>query len=151
MLYAYRGTGGECRVQTGTGSFGPTVRRSEVSQQRFSASLFSVTLCRDSPLACTFGAYPSPKDACGQWTDVAFLWPRSFQSLATVELRALQHGRVELALTSIMHTARILFRSMTTKRILSHSSILSENGMATLPSKHSTMSWRWSRTMCRVL
>jgi hypothetical protein len=125
---------------TGIGSFGPKFRRKPTTP----LATFSVTHCCDSPLACTFGAYPSPKDACGQCTDVALLWPRRFQpfAFATVELLALQHGRVELALTSTMRTARISFRSMTTKRILSHSSILSKSGMATLPSKHSTYVYR---------
>ena len=131
----------------GTGFYGPNIRTSKVPVW-LSPLRALVTLCRDSPLACTFGAYPSPKDACGQRTDVALLWPRSFQQLATVERLAHQHDRVGLALTSIMHTARILFRSMTTRHILSHSSILSEHGMATLPSKHFTYVYRLGSTQC---
>jgi hypothetical protein len=88
--------------------------------------------------SCTFGACPRPKDACGYRTYVISLWPKKRQPLATAELLALQHGQVELALTTIMHTARISFRGMTTKRTLCHSFIPSTSGTATLPSKHST-------------
>ena len=147
--------GGKRRTRTGL--FGPNM------STRLRCPLFQFAR------SCTFGACPRPKDPRGYRNDAISLWPKKRQPLATDELLALQNGQVELALKTIMHTARILFRGMTMKRISCHSSIPATSRTVTLPSKHSTYvrrlgfvapsddstlnrtSWRWSRTMCRVL